>query len=590
MTFTILVTVILAGTGITMHTLDYTVNSVAAETSSSDNNHKATNVTSISFHNSSSLSANNTSQPTLIGNVTVASLKRSNISVNPHQRATIPAPVSPNLVEGRYVNETPALTENPPDKKLVPLNVTNSSSTLVNTTDSSPSNSNKIIYHSSLPAGELVTTTPNASSVANDTIIKQEIRGIDSLTSGGPPPPDVQVAAGPRHVVELVNLQGEVWLKKGLSAKEFSLAQFFNSGSDDISDPRIIYDNASKTWFASILDRTTDSVKLAVSMTDDPLGTWSVYDFPFAACPDEPMIATSSDKFVISANDVQKRCLGRTLGAQYIIVDKQDLITGFSKPRFLQSDANITQFSLLPVKMSDSSESSKIYLATVGNQGSRSAKLYVIDGKVPFLSARLVTLPVRTINNTENIKAEQATPEYRINVGDARLVDGAIFQDKIWLAFNDACIPDNDTEARSCIGLIQIDANKNNVTQNFDFFLPHMYFYYPALGIDSGGNLKIVFGMSSKWMYPSLFVSGQKADSTNANLDKAANVTIGGGLIVGGRYGDYFGLTIDPINPNTFWVAGEYNNVQMRLPGPDEWATVVANITTVLSESSEPTP
>src|ERR1700756_1915446 len=53
-------------------------------------------------------------------------------------------------------------------------------------------------------------------------------------------PPDVQVAVGPDHVVEMVNVLGRISTKQGVEVQTFPLATFFGVPSTDfISDPKI---------------------------------------------------------------------------------------------------------------------------------------------------------------------------------------------------------------------------------------------------------------------------------------------------------------------------------------------------------------
>src|SRR5438094_10501306 len=49
----------------------------------------------------------------------------------------------------------------------------------------------------------------------------------------------------------------------------------------------------------------------------------------------------------------------------------------------------------------------------------------------------------------------------------------------------------------------------------------------------------------------------------------------------GGRAGDYSGISVDPVNPNTFWAANEYATLQTAI---FNWASWVANF------SMEPIP
>jgi len=56
-------------------------------------------------------------------------------------------------------------------------------------------------------------------------------------------PPDVQVAVGPHHVVEMVNVLGRISTKQGVEVRSFPLDSFFGVPSTDfISDPKIHFD------------------------------------------------------------------------------------------------------------------------------------------------------------------------------------------------------------------------------------------------------------------------------------------------------------------------------------------------------------
>ena len=69
--------------------------------------------------------------------------------------------------------------------------------------------------------------------------------------------PDIQVAAGTKHVVEMVNLDGAIYTKNGTLLKSFGLEFLFSptivrasQGSDAImSDPVLLFDNLSSKVF-----------------------------------------------------------------------------------------------------------------------------------------------------------------------------------------------------------------------------------------------------------------------------------------------------------------------------------------------------
>src|SRR2546427_2646946 len=82
-------------------------------------------------------------------------------------------------------------------------------------------------------------------------------------------PPDVQIAAGPNYILEMVNIFYGVWTKQGALVKVSGLASLWGSGSDYIGDPKVLYDSQSGRWFASLLDVSQGSVRVGASASDD---------------------------------------------------------------------------------------------------------------------------------------------------------------------------------------------------------------------------------------------------------------------------------------------------------------------------------
>ena len=157
------------------------------------------------------------------------------------------------------------------------------------------------------------------------------------------------VAAGVRRVVEMVNGAVQVFEKVGDkldSDQVFNMNPFFKvSPSDFIVDPNIVFDPVNKIFFASAMDLVSSSIRLAVSKPDvapttslDPTN-WNIFDFQVGNCPDQPLIAVSSDKVAISVNTFKKinntACeLKEFLGAQTLLINKNDLISGVQNPAF----------------------------------------------------------------------------------------------------------------------------------------------------------------------------------------------------------------------------------------------------------------
>src|SRR3990170_8462688 len=95
--------------------------------------------------------------------------------------------------------------------------------------------------------------------------ISTSFSGINAVDneSNSTTPPDPQIAAGPQHIVELVNSLGRIFDKTGGTVQTFALDDLFDVPAGfRFFDPKVIYDATSGRWFASL-----------ASAVDNPTGT-----------------------------------------------------------------------------------------------------------------------------------------------------------------------------------------------------------------------------------------------------------------------------------------------------------------------------
>ncbi|MCH8051110.1 MAG: hypothetical protein IIC86_03725 [Chloroflexi bacterium] len=85
------------------------------------------------------------------------------------------------------------------------------------------------------------------------------------LSSGDNPfgliPPDPQLAAGPGHLIEMINVSGKIYDKTGTAVTStFSLGTFFGvpPGYDE-TDPKVIYDAVSGRFFSTYVSFCDDA-------------------------------------------------------------------------------------------------------------------------------------------------------------------------------------------------------------------------------------------------------------------------------------------------------------------------------------------
>ncbi len=437
---------------------------------------------------------------------------------------------------------------------------------------------------------------PSYSSVSASTVVSvlSKFQGVNIFEgcNGTCLSPDPQVAAGPNHVAEMVNFVIRVYGKDGTVLQTRTLPSLFNAGTDTLQDPKLLYDTQSQRWFASATDITANTEKVAASTSTDPTsGPWNVATLKPApgSCPDQPLLGVSNDKVIVSANDYSPSCALPYLGAQYWVVNKNDLVNGVSKPGLFTSTIDPTTGSIYPVQSLSSTDAE--YMVSTGLNSTSTSRqatssmitLYTVTGQPG-------NTPVTTISQALALSASLTAPPYAaapgvpglldtssIRVQDAKLRDG-----KLWLGLNDSCIPNGDSSIRSCARIIRLDTATPSVQRNFYISAVGIDYFYPALAIDGQGNIGIVFGFSSATDYPSLAVTRHSETDSPESWAPPQTIAVGSALVYNGHYGDYFGAATDPSDPTVAWTAGQYHNSSIGISCPLSscWSTYIVKIRT----------
>lgn len=382
-----------------------------------------------------------------------------------------------------------------------------------------------------------------------------------NVATGGSSPPDVQFAAGPSYVMEMVNVHGDIWTKSGSLVSSFSLSGFFGTGLDYIGDPKVLYDASSGRWFATISDISTGGFRLAVSASSDPSLSWWVWTFSAGACADQPILGLNDDKVIVSVNEFStygSSCGGSGLGATYWVLNKSNLVAGAAVWYYSYGPYS-TQWSIHAVQSMSSTTTQ--YMVS---SGYNSMSMYSITG-VPPNAVTVTTQTLAISLNAGSPSAPQLGSSYLLSTGDTRVLDAQWYSGDLWLALDDGCVPAGDTAYRSCVHLTEIDTTSVSVLQDFDYGSAGMYYFYPALRTDAYGDVVMVFGYSSGSTYPGIMVTARVYDDAAGYLQAPWILHSGSGPEATYcpyppvcRYGDYFGAAVDPSNTALVWVAGEY--------------------------------
>ncbi len=420
----------------------------------------------------------------------------------------------------------------------------------------------------------LTVTDPNSSFYLS---VPTTSEGINANQCGCAPP-DVQVGVGPTQELEMVNLEGALYGAGGNLERSFGLSSFFGTGSDFLSDPKVVYDNGSHRWFASIFDFSSTlggSVQVAASSSSDPNGTWSVYAIasPASTFPDQPILGVSS-KAVAVSGDIFSTSGTTFYGAAYWVLNKSQMLGGVSNLSVQQFGPDPTTYELHPVL--SVSTSPDLFVTMTNYLGATSfIQVYDVAGVPPAnLTVTLTNVTVSSIVPAPS--AVQPGTSEASDTGDSRVQTSVWNHGTLWLGFNDQCQLASDTAARACVRLVSINTTTDTVLQDFDVSLNGSYLYYPALAVSADGFVSLIVGTSNSTLYPSLLVTGRLPGDAVGTVQPALWLVQGSASQTCGvsvcRYGDYFGAGSVP-GTSTAWVAGEYGGTASA------WQTRLGEVT-----------
>ena len=370
-----------------------------------------------------------------------------------------------------------------------------------------------------------------------------------------------------------------------------TLASFWATGLDDLSDPRILFDAPSGRFFASIMDTTTLSVLVAVSTSSDPTGGWYTYtfpsNFPAQTCPDQPKIGVDALSVVITVNAfAASRCAGDVLapldGGQIWWVDKTAMLSGATAATELYPP-NPAYTGITPVQSLTATNTE--YLVAFDPHVSTVAHVIAASGAPANVSLPVNDVAIATV--TAPPPGVQAGSAQTLDPGDGSSLDAVYANGVLSFSSATACIPTGDTVVEACGRVASIDPVSDTLLHWGTVGFSGLSVYYPALRPDGAGNLIVAFGYSSSTTYPSFGVAVWKPDGTWSGSSVVVSAGTGPFLDphdATARYGDYFGAAADPSDPTRVWVAGE-----IGLPG-GAWGTALAAVSYAESPTPTPTP
>ncbi len=464
--------------------------------------------------------------------------------------------------------------------------------------------------HSSRTAPLVGSTTPNTlvsfPGTAQETAISAF--GNDQQVT----PPNEDVAASPSNVVEVVNSTIYVFSRyTGTAVGAADLNVFMNvlSGYHS-SDPRVIYDASAGRFWVTVTE-VPDSylspnncplaapVLIAVSASSNPLpfGGWIVYGLPMAQFggttgqqltefADQPGLGISTNTVTVTFDDYT--CDNQFNGSEIDVLQKTD----FEKNQGFSSLYYFYDGPFAPQPVQALGAMSLTYIVSnqsdcAGNgclNGTPDALVQGFTG-TPELGGVtngpyvFVPMTPTAVSGTGFLPpADQPSPAPQLQTNDDRFLNAVWENGQIWTADGTSCQLSGDTAQRDCLNYVEIAASGTTNTiggtltnQLDNVSIIGSDLFYPAVSLDSAGDVITVFDELSTTMNPSIIdasiASGTATLSSYHTLHTSPTYYNGNDLFSGAcdtngcRWGDYSGAAQDPVNPKDVWVvSGSVDN------------------------------
>jgi IPT/TIG domain len=406
-------------------------------------------------------------------------------------------------------------------------------------------------------------------------------------------PADQDIAAGPTDLVEVVNSAVYVFNRSGgvLAAADLNAFMHVTSGYSS-SDPRVIYDPSAGRFWITITEvpnsftgcPTFQPVLIAVSPSSNPLPFtgWLVYALPHehftngqpqSEFGDQPGLGVASNTITVTFSDYT--CNFQFNGSEVDILQKTDfehdtgnssLFFFYDGPPAPQPVQAIGSMSVSYVVDNQSDCAPSVCLSPVAEVDEFTGTPEGAGGVTSLAPIDVPMTPTAVDPSTFSTPpADQPFPGPRLQTDDDRFLNAVWEGGEIWTADDTSCLPTGDTAQRSCLNFVEIGAdgagnvNSTLTNQINDVGVNGAALFYPAVSVDSSGNLFTVFNESSTTMFPSTMAatvpSGGTTLSSFQTLHTSSYYYSAGSCTGGCRWGDYSGAAQDPANPKDVWVA-----------------------------------
>jgi hypothetical protein len=395
-------------------------------------------------------------------------------------------------------------------------------------------------------------------------------------------PPNSQIAAGPAHLLIVVNTALAVLDKSGRQILRVNLADLFSQLVQDayIFNPRVIYDQFRDGWTIAACARSVDDRNswflLAHSTGATPLGEWFIWALDASLngriktghWADDIGLSVDNNSLFLTANMFNAG--GQFLYAKLRMVNKKEMLSGgilhgWDFWELRNADGSMA-FGVQPALNLKAAGAQYLLNASHDGQGLTHWVVTQTPRQGPLLKRRAIPTPGFQL--PPNAKQPQAGVQ--IETGDTRLTNVVFRHGMLWTAHTVAANWGQNSNV-SAIHWLQINARAGSVVQQGLYGMENFHYFCPAVMPDPEANLMMVFNRAGETEFPSIRLSGRlAADEPNTLRESAPlqqSLTAGAS-----EWSLRSGVACTP-EDSAVWVIGQYAATE------DDWATWVGAMT-----------
>lgn len=420
--------------------------------------------------------------------------------------------------------------------------------------------------------------TPQAASPA----LASSFKALED--SGTSIPPDTHGAAGPNHLMVVLNTQLRIQTRAGAAVSTVALDSFFSAvpgpwafGAPGTFDPQVFYDPFSNRWMFAVVadaDEPTSAILLAVSQTSDPTGNWKIYkvdvDSTGATWADYPRMGFNKNWIVITVNMFGVSPASGFKRSKIYAFNKTTLYAFAASAGFkVFQDANGS--TMTPALTYDNALNT-LYMVEDWD-GHRQLRVSSITGTPAapaYSTSHPLTPPVSAANSwtfnapSGNDFAPQLGSTNKIQVNDSRIQSVVYRAGSLWAAHT-IFLPNSATPTRSSIQWWQITpAGAIQQRGRVDDPTGAKFYAFPSIAVNKNKDVLIGYSRFSSQTYAAAAYSFRAGTDAANTLRDSATLRAGSAPYFkdfgGGRnrWGDYSSTVVDPVNDLDMWTIQEH--------------------------------